>query len=102
MFRLLNSHLQAYSLQVKLQDAVHTLGSQCVHSILCVIKTAVLTYTIYIVIRVQAHRDASIQVQKVYGTAIRGRSSTREFLAGMGKNMPANQPPPPSQQYTTY
>ena len=48
MFRLLNSHLQVYSLQVKLQDAVHTLGSQwlkyftdvntlgsqCVHSIL--------------------------------------------------------------------
>jgi len=31
MFRLLNSHLQAYSLQVKLQDAVHTLGSQCVY-----------------------------------------------------------------------
>jgi len=30
MFRLLNSHLQAYSLQVKSQDAVHTLGSQCV------------------------------------------------------------------------
>jgi len=31
MFRLLNGHLQAYSLQVKSQDAVHTLGSQCVH-----------------------------------------------------------------------
>jgi len=31
MFRLLNSHLQAYSLEVKLQDAVHTLGSQCVY-----------------------------------------------------------------------
>jgi len=30
MFRLLNSHLQAYSLQVKSQDAVHILGSQCV------------------------------------------------------------------------
>jgi len=30
MFRLLNSHLQAYSLQVKSQVAVHTLGSQCV------------------------------------------------------------------------
>jgi len=30
MFRLINSHLQAYSLQVKSQDAVHTLGSQCV------------------------------------------------------------------------
>jgi len=29
MFRLLNSHLQTYSLQVKAQDAVHTLGSQC-------------------------------------------------------------------------
>jgi len=34
MFRLLNSHLQAYSLQVKAQDSVHTLGSQCLHSIL--------------------------------------------------------------------
>ena len=34
MFRLLNSHLQAYSLQVKSQDTVHTMGSQCVHSIL--------------------------------------------------------------------
>ena len=31
MFRLLNSHLQDYSLQVKSQDAVHTLGSQCVY-----------------------------------------------------------------------
>jgi len=31
MFRLLNRHLQAYSLQVKSQDAVHTLGSQCVY-----------------------------------------------------------------------
>jgi len=26
MFRLLNGHLQAYSLQVKSQDAVHNLG----------------------------------------------------------------------------
>ena len=31
MFRLINSHLQAYSLQAKSQDAVHTLGSQCVY-----------------------------------------------------------------------
>ena len=31
MFRLINSHLQVYSLQDKSQDAVHTLGSQCVH-----------------------------------------------------------------------
>jgi len=31
MFRLINSILQAYSLQVKSQDAVHTLGSQCVY-----------------------------------------------------------------------
>jgi len=31
VFRILNSHLQAYSLRVKLQDAVHTLGSPCVH-----------------------------------------------------------------------
>jgi len=31
MFRLINSHLQTYSLQVKSQDAVHTLGSQCVY-----------------------------------------------------------------------
>jgi len=31
MFRLINSHLQAYSLQVKSQDAVHNLGSQCVY-----------------------------------------------------------------------
>jgi len=31
MFRLLNSHFQAYSLQVKSHDAVHTLGSQCVY-----------------------------------------------------------------------
>jgi len=31
MIRLLNSHLQGYSLQVKSQDAVHTLGSQCVY-----------------------------------------------------------------------
>jgi len=31
MFRLINSHLQAHSLQVKSQDAVHILGSQCVY-----------------------------------------------------------------------
>ena len=31
MFRLIISHLQAHSLQVKSQDAVHTLGSQCVY-----------------------------------------------------------------------
>jgi len=31
MFRIMNSHLQAYSLQVKSQNAVHTLGSQCVY-----------------------------------------------------------------------
>ena len=31
MFRLINSHLQTYSLQVMLQDVVHTLGSQCVY-----------------------------------------------------------------------
>jgi len=31
MFRLINSHLQAYSLQVKSQDAVHTLGSHFVY-----------------------------------------------------------------------
>jgi len=34
MFRLINSQLVAYSLHVKSQDVVHTLGSQCVHSIL--------------------------------------------------------------------
>ena len=31
MFRVLNDHLQAYSVQVKSQDAVHTLGFQCVY-----------------------------------------------------------------------
>jgi len=31
MFRLINSHFQACSLQVKLQDAVQALGSQCVY-----------------------------------------------------------------------
>ena len=31
MFRLINSHLQAHSLQVMSQDAVHTLGFQCVY-----------------------------------------------------------------------
>jgi len=31
MFRLLNSHLQAYYLQIKSQNAVHTLGSQCIY-----------------------------------------------------------------------
>jgi len=30
MFPLLNGHLQAYALQFKSQDAVYTLGSQCV------------------------------------------------------------------------
>jgi hypothetical protein len=34
MFRPLNSHLQTYSLQIKSQDAVHTVGCQCVHNIL--------------------------------------------------------------------
>ena len=28
---MLNSYLQAYCLQVKSQDAVHTMGSQCVY-----------------------------------------------------------------------
>jgi len=32
MFRLINSHLQAYYLHVKSQNAVHTLGSQCVYT----------------------------------------------------------------------
>ena len=32
MFRLINGHLQAYSLQVKSQHAVHALGSKCVYS----------------------------------------------------------------------
>ena len=32
MFRLLNSHRQTYSLQVKSQDAVYTLGSHCVYN----------------------------------------------------------------------
>ena len=31
MFRLMNSNLQACSLQLKSQGAVHTLGSQCVY-----------------------------------------------------------------------
>jgi len=31
VFRLLNSHLQTYSLQVKSKDAVYTLGSQCIY-----------------------------------------------------------------------
>jgi len=31
MFRPLNSHLQAFPVQVKSQDDVHTLGSQCVY-----------------------------------------------------------------------
>jgi len=31
MFRLISSHLQAYSLQVKSRDAVNTLGFQCVY-----------------------------------------------------------------------
>jgi len=31
MFRLIISHLQAHSLQVKSQDAVHTLGPQYVY-----------------------------------------------------------------------
>ena len=31
MFRLMNNHVQACSLQVKSQDALHMLGSQCVY-----------------------------------------------------------------------
>jgi len=74
MFRLLNSHLQAYSLQVKSQDAVHTLGSQCVY-ISEIIKTdhlprklkrenCVTEWLKYynIIIRIQALHDAFIQV----------------------------------------
>jgi len=33
MFQLINSHLQAYSLHVKSQNAMHALGSQCVYII---------------------------------------------------------------------
>ena len=32
MFRLINSHFQVHSLQIKSQDAVHTLVSHCVHT----------------------------------------------------------------------
>jgi len=31
IFRLLNSHFQGCSLQVKSQDAVHTFGSRCAY-----------------------------------------------------------------------
>ena len=55
MFRLINSHLQAYSLQVKSQDAVHTLGSQCVY-ISCA------DVQISITIRIQTLRDVFIQI----------------------------------------
>jgi len=58
MFRLINSHLQAYSLQVKSQLAVHTLGSQCKRT---VIETVVLTCYISITIRIPALRDVFIQ-----------------------------------------
>jgi hypothetical protein len=34
----------------------------------CDIKTVVLTYTIYIIIRIQVHRDASIQVLSYIST----------------------------------
>jgi hypothetical protein len=75
MFRLINSHLQAYSLQVKSQDAVHTLGSQCVyisemfkpyhmirlHITLCN-KNSCADVQINITIRIQALRDVVIQI----------------------------------------
>jgi len=48
MSRLLNSHLQAYSSQVKSQNAVHTLGSHWVYIseinlLLAKIETAIPT-----------------------------------------------------------
>jgi len=73
MFRLINSHLQAYSLQVKSQNAVHTLGSPSVHiSEIFKLKYYILHITlcnknscadiqISITIRIQALRDVFIQ-----------------------------------------
>jgi len=43
MFRVLSGHIQACSLQVKSQDAVHTLGSQCVY-----ISDILKPYLVYI------------------------------------------------------
>ena len=59
MFRLLNSHLQAYSLQVKSQDVVHTLGSQCVY-------ISEIFKPISIAVRIQALRDVFIQMRPYF------------------------------------
>jgi hypothetical protein len=86
MFRLINCHLQAYSLQVKSQDAVHTLGSQCVYIsgmfksyhlpmkvklakyVLCKFylynKNSCADVQISIAIRIQALRDVFIQIKE--------------------------------------
>jgi len=40
MFRLINSHLQAYSLQVKSQDAVHTMGFFSIKILILALRNA--------------------------------------------------------------
>jgi len=59
MFRLINSHLQASSLQVKSQDAVHTLGSQCVY-------ISEIFKPISVSVRIHALRDVVIQMQPYF------------------------------------
>jgi len=75
MFRLINRHLLVYSLQVKSQDAVHTLGRNGI--LMCeddylLVETCSLRFTlcnkiscvdvqISITVRIQALRDVFIQ-----------------------------------------
>jgi len=56
MLQLINSHLQAYSLQVKSQGAVHTLGSLCN-------KNSCADVQISSTIRIQTLRDVFIQIR---------------------------------------
>jgi len=67
MFRLINSHLQAYSLQVKSQDAVHTLGSQCVYISEIfkdlIFKSSCADVQISITVSIQALHDVFIQIR---------------------------------------
>jgi len=49
MFRLINSHLQASSLQVKSQDAMHTLGSQCIYISCADVQISITVFIMYLI-----------------------------------------------------
>ena len=66
MFRLINSHLQAYSLQVKSQDAVHTLGSQYVY-----ISEIFKQYQMIWLYRLRSHRMMCTHWDRIVFTSVK-------------------------------